>query len=348
MMKKALMIGMVALGFIALGRTDRGYAVQTSALNSGIGEIKDAGGANASPQESISGDWTAKVKQTDRGPVLWLSINGNRDSRRGRFQENTDIPLQEFSGLNPNANSNTRFSLRRESGVVEFEGLFQDGRGVGEFKFTPSGGFTATMRGLGYDDISLDDLFVMTTHDIGTRYINELKSLGYDKLPLRQIISLRVMGVTGEFIKEARGWGYGDLSDNDLIEIKAMGINPEYARSMKALGFDNLSLRKLIELKAMGINEKYVNEARAMGFDNLSANQIVEMKAMGINGAFVRELREVGYDNLKLSQLIELKAMGINADYVKKMRAAGLKNVSVSQLIELKATGVDKALDRNR
>src|SRR5262249_29246239 len=129
MMKKALMIAIVALLPAAFGLFTRGYTAPSPAV-----------------QETISGDWTAKVKQTDRGPVLWLSLNRNPDTRKGRSQMSGDIPLQDFTGLNPNANSSAQFTLRREAGVIFFDGLFKDGRGVGDFRFTSNDGFIAAMR----------------------------------------------------------------------------------------------------------------------------------------------------------------------------------------------------------
>ena len=90
-------------------------------------------------QEAITGDWTAKVRQTDQGPKLWLTMNSNRSEqgeRRGWFNMSSDFPMQDFSGLNPNAGGNTQFSLMREAGTVAFTGLFQEGRG--EVRFLPS------------------------------------------------------------------------------------------------------------------------------------------------------------------------------------------------------------------
>ena len=219
-MKKVLMIGLVAFSLAAFGLFTRGYTAPSPAV-----------------QETITGDWTAKVKQTDRGPVLWLSLNQSSDTRKGRSQMSSDFPLQAFTGLDPNANSNVQFTLQREAGTIFFNGLFKDGRGVGDFRFTPNEGFISVMRNLGYDNLSTEKLFAMVSLDVSTSYINELKSLGYDQLPLDQLFGLRALGVTAAFAKEAQDWGFGKLSANDLIEIKAMGITPDYMRSMKSLGF---------------------------------------------------------------------------------------------------------------
>src|SRR6266511_680811 len=111
-MKKAFMIAIVVLPLAALGLLARGYTAPSSFV-----------------QETITGDWTAKVKQTDKGPVLWLSLNHGSEGRRSGSQMSCDFPLQAFTGLNPNANSNVQFTLQREAGVVFFDGLFKDGRG---------------------------------------------------------------------------------------------------------------------------------------------------------------------------------------------------------------------------
>jgi hypothetical protein len=301
-MKKILMISAIALVFAAVGLLPRSYSAPSSAV-----------------QETITGDWTAKVKQTDRGPVLWLSLNHGSEGRRHRSQMSSDFPLQDFTGLNTNASANVQFTLRREAGTVFFDGLFKDGRGVGDFRFDPNSGFIATMRSLGYDGLTTEKLFTMAVLDVSSNFINEMKSLGFDKPTFDQLISLRALGVTPEFAREAQDWGFGKLSADNLIEIKAMGINPDYIRSMKSLGFDDLSLRKVIELKAMGINEDYVKEMRSAGFENIPVNKLIEMKAMGIT-----------------------------ADYVRKMRELGLKNVSINELIQIKATGADKILAREK
>src|SRR5215510_5226260 len=208
-MKKTFMIAIVTLPLAALGLLARGYNAPSSSV-----------------QETIRGDWTAKVRQTDKGPVLWLSLNYDSERRKGGSQMSCDFPLQDFTGLNPNANSNVQFTLRREAGAVFFDGLFKDGRGVGDFRFEPNSGFIVTMRNLGYDGLTTENLFTMAILDVDSNFIKELKSLGYDKPTLDQLIGLRALGVTTAFAREAQDWGFGKPSAEDLIEIKAMGINP--------------------------------------------------------------------------------------------------------------------------
>jgi hypothetical protein len=245
MMKKALMISTVALVFTAISLLARGYTAPSPAV-----------------QETITGDWTAKVRQTDRGAVLWLSLNRNTDARKGRFQMSSDFPLQDFTGLNPNANSNVQFTLQREAGVVLFDGLFKDGRGVGDFKFTPNSGFVSTMRNLGYDDLPVEKLFSMAIHDVSTRFINELKSLGYDKIPVNKLIAIRIHNINAETISKAKALGYNNIPVDKLISMRIHGVDAKFVKEMKDRGFSNLSVDDLIKLRIHGVDSNYVRRMR--------------------------------------------------------------------------------------
>ncbi|MGH9855982.1 MAG: hypothetical protein ACREBD_39605, partial [Blastocatellia bacterium] len=248
-MKKALIIITIAIVFAALG-------------------VLAHGGGTSSPvaQETITGDWTAKVRQTDRGAVLWLSLNRNTDAGKGRFQMSSDFPLPDFTGLNPNANSNVQFTLQREAGVVLFDGLFKDGRGVGDFKFTPNASFISTMRNLGYDDLSVEKLFSMTMHDVSTSFINELKSFGYDKVPVNKLIAMRIHGVSGDFIRRMQAIGYKDIPADKLIAMRIHGVDEKFIKEVEAMGYKDLPVNKLISMRIHNINAETISKAKALGY----------------------------------------------------------------------------------
>src|SRR5262249_20953660 len=256
-MRKAMIGGTIVLVFIALGFFARGGATAPAF------------------QETITGDWTAKVKQTDKGAVLWLSLNHNTDAGKGRFQMSSDFPLQEFTGLNPNADSNVQFSLQREAGVVLFEGLFKDGKGVGDFKFTPSGGIVTTMRNLGYDDLSVEKHFSMTVHDVSTRFINELKSLGYDKVEVNKLIAMRIHGASGDFIRRMQAIGYKDIPEDKLIAMRIHGVDEKFIREAEAMGYKDLPVNDLITMRIHNIDEEYVKSVQAMGYKDIPFNKLV-------------------------------------------------------------------------
>src|SRR5262245_22633286 len=255
------------------------------------------GDAGVPVQETITGDWTAKVKENSK---LWLSFQYESSSSSGvnitgdrwfnNHTEMFDTPLEQFSGFNPNASGNVQFSLNREAGVVVFDGLFRDGRGVGNFRFTASSSFITAMRSLGYDNLSVSKLFAMALYDINTSFVREMKSLGLD-----------------------------DLSSSKLISLRIFNVNREFIQSMKSLGYENLPTSKLIAFRVHGIDEKYIREVEALGFKRPTAAKLIEMRIFRVNAEFVKEMKDAGYSNLSVEDLIKLRIAGVDSAYIKKM-----------------------------
>ena len=170
-MKKALLCA--ALVVTALGLVYSSRAARTVAA-----------------QEQITGDWSAKVTDTDKGKRLWLQMETRKPN--GHSQMSSTFKLEEFSGFNPNANGNTQFAMKREAGEILFTGLVNDGKGVGDFHFTPNGNFINAMRGLGYDNLSPEKVFAMTLHDVTTKFVDEVKRMGFDKVSADKLIAFRI------------------------------------------------------------------------------------------------------------------------------------------------------------
>src|SRR5262249_825666 len=123
-----------------------------------------SGGTAPVMQDSISGDWTARIKDTTRGKEVLLQLRIERSDKEeswGGWNWGMNLPLQDFRGLDQNASGQTQFAFAKEAGSIVFDGLMKDGNGVGSFKFTPSGGFISAMRGLGYDNLTSEKLLSM-------------------------------------------------------------------------------------------------------------------------------------------------------------------------------------------
>ena len=155
--------------------------------------------------------------------------------------------------------------MQREAGTIVFTGLFSNGKGVGEFRFSPNGNFISTMRGLGYEELSNDKLFTMTLHDVGTRFISELKSLGYDKVPINKLIAMRIHGADGDFIREIESAGFKQVPVDKLIAMRIHGVNKEFIAKARTLGYGELPVDKLITMRIHGINEEYIKGVQALG-----------------------------------------------------------------------------------
>ena len=306
MLRNVLLVGTLALcaigTMLAYGFTKPFITAQASAA-----------------QEAMTGDWTAKIRETPKGTVLWLSLTSNTDSRRGNWQSSSDFPIGDFTGLNPNA-GNTQFSLQREAGTIVFAGLFSQGKGVGEFRFTPNNNFAAAMRGQGDEELSTQKLFTMALHDVGTRFIAELRALGYDKVPVNKLIAMRIHGVDKEFIAKARSLGYGELTVDKLITMRIHGINEEYIKSVQALGYNNVPFDKLVSMKIHNVNGEFIKELDSFGYNSLSVDKLITLRIHNVNGKFIKEMRESGFNNLSVDDLIKLRIHGVDSNYVRRMK----------------------------
>lgn len=305
----------------------------------------------AAAQESITGDWTGKVRETSRGgPVLWLSLmrrEGRDDEKRGRFQTSFDVPLSNFAGLNPNAGGETQFSLQREAGAVAFTGLFRNGNGVGEFRFSPDGGFVTRMQNLGYNEtLTTEKLFSLAVHDVGTNFISELKSLGYDRIPLDKLLAMRIHGADGDFIRRMKAVGVDGLPADKLIAMRIHGVDEQFIREVEAMGLGKQNVDKLISMRIHGVSREYVESVKALGYVDVSLDKLISMRIHGVSGEFVREMEAAGYSQISIDKLISMRIHGVNAQFAKEMRDAGHSNLTIDDLIRLRIHGVDGAYIR--
>src|SRR6266508_2386312 len=81
----------------------------------------------AAAQEQVAGDWSAKVRDTDKGKKLWLELSSEAPDKWRRFNmSSSDYNIEDFTGFNPNANGNTQFALSREAGYFVCSGVVSE------------------------------------------------------------------------------------------------------------------------------------------------------------------------------------------------------------------------------
>ena len=174
------------------------------------------GSFTASPraaQETVRGDWMAEYSTRTRsksstGPRVQLTIKVSNDSSGHRFNSSFGVALADLRGLSLSETNldlpQARFELQRDAGTFFFEGLFRNGKGIGEFRFEPSSGYVAGMRSLGYSDLS-NKLFELAMFDVSRNFIQEMADLGYTNQSLNRLIEFRIHGVSPDYIKAMRG-----------------------------------------------------------------------------------------------------------------------------------------------
>ena len=174
--------------------------------------------AFSAPAEEIRGAWTAEIseKNPDR-----IHLQMNR--RNNNFGQTMD--MSSYTGLRETeVASATRvpvnFSLRREAGVVHYEGTFEDGFGGGQFTFVSNPEFFESVRALGVDVARARTkhlgLMQFAILDVSTAYIRSMQAEGY-RGSLDQYLEFRIFNVTPDLVRNLRNLGYRDVSASQLV-----------------------------------------------------------------------------------------------------------------------------------
>lgn len=176
---KAFLIGLFFFGIFIAPAADNAYC-QNSAAKS------------QTAQKDLTGEWVADFNGDKPAQI---EITFVRPSLGVPNAIGITFPLSEFQTLKPEAinaaKTKVNFSVTREAGTLHWEGSFNRGRGTGLWTFTPNQDFAATMRELGYDNLSEDDLLRAAWHNLTSKYAGELKSAGYNSTKLRQLLRSR-------------------------------------------------------------------------------------------------------------------------------------------------------------
>jgi len=200
-----------------------------------------------------------------------------------------------------------RFDIVREAGTIAFEGYFQSGRGSGTLLFQPNPGFRGQMLGLGFQDITDNQLFNMAVYDVGPRYAADLRAAGVNVASAPQLMSMRIQGITLEYIREIQQLGY-TVNGSELINARVQGINPDYIREMRQI-FPSVSMRDLVNMKVQAIFPDYVQEMRQI-YPSASIRDVINMKVQAIFPDFVRDVRQL-YPSASINDVVSMKIQGV-------------------------------------
>src|SRR5215213_5738819 len=129
------------------------------------------------------GTWTATTRDTKEGRIHINMARGNWNNFGSSFNTNAFTGLSEAQ-INAATQTPVRFELRREAGTIAFDGFFRNGKGAGEFTFTPNQAYLTTIRNMGIDvdierrsrrgrdnDDEHDPLFALAALDVSTDFI---------------------------------------------------------------------------------------------------------------------------------------------------------------------------------
>jgi hypothetical protein len=306
-----------------------------------------AAAASAAHAGVLQGSWTAR-SESDRTDRLYLSLETDRHHQHG-----SDVDPRDLKGLKPaDITSDTRvpvrFTLEREAGTVEFEGEFRDGRGAGEFTFTPDPEYRERLRSLGLRPRRVSgeedrDLFELTLLDVSTDFIRSMQKAGYDDEALDKYVAFRIFGIDPAYVREMASLGFDHLSANKLTETRIHGVTPDYIRSMRAAGED-LTLDEYIQSRIFGISPEFTAEMERAGYPDLGRNMLLNFRIHGVTPEFIASLRDAGYAHVPASKLVEMRIFNVTPEFIRRANRAAGRRLPVSKLVEMRIFHVDPDL----
>lgn len=272
-----------------------------------------------SAQGVVTGTWTAAVGEENAKLHLNLEREGKKKHQLGQsfgFSE-----LQGLTREHAAAGGPVRFSLVREAGTIECEGSFQNGKGSGTFRFTPSQSYVSAMKSRGFD-FEKDPKFAVE------------ESLE------ERLLTAAALNVTTALADDLVSADFGKLGVSDLFKAAIFKVDSKFMREMKASGFPNLGMEELVKARIFKIDAKFVTEATQMGFDKEPFESLVKMKIFKVTPEFVTEVRNAGLQNLSIEEVVKLRIFKIDAEFIRQAVTDGVE-LKVEKLVQRKL-GVDR------
>jgi hypothetical protein len=329
----------------------------------------DTAAPAAQPAESrptVQGTWRTDADNswTRNNRERWVSIQLRYDGGNSGF----GLPERDVPALADRAaDGPVQFTLRRDAGRFDFTGRLEDGRGRGDFAFTPSTDFVAAMGRLGYARLSDDDVWRFAMHDVSRDYVTDFRTAGYQldtsdliksrihgatpafaqqmsqetktRMEIDQLVKMRIHGVTPEFIKEMRDLGFKTESIDDFVSFRIHGVNPGFIKTFTDLGYKDLDGRDLVKMRIHGVSAQFVRELAELGYKNLPIDELVKMRIHGVTPDYIRRMREIGYPDIKVDRLVQFRIHGVDEDLVRRAKARGFNDLSADDLVDLAIHG---------
>lgn len=168
---------------------------------------------------ALDGAWTATLND-DRDHINFNLTTGHGNNM-GITMTVASLTSLTPSQINAATMTAVNFDLRREAGMISFEGTFRNGKGAGQFTFAPDHAYIDKLRALGVE-FSLEgkhhrrphteeeDLFTLALHDVSTAYIKSMQAIGY-KTTLEKYLTMRIFNITPEYVHSMESLGFGKL-----------------------------------------------------------------------------------------------------------------------------------------
>jgi hypothetical protein len=298
--------------------------------------------------DELRGAWTATIAKEHPGK-LYFSLQTGRNDQNGSLFERSAFHGLSAADIDSRTRVPVEFELQREAGTVRFEGTFREGRGGGDFTFTPNREFRKELRAAGvrFPERDLDEdreLLNLALFDVSIPFIRSMQVLGYDET-LEKYIAFRIFDVGPDYVHDMDAVGFKHLSADKLTETRIHGATPEYIRKMRAAG-DDLTLDQYIESRIFQVTPEFADEMARAGYPNLRRDMLVQFRIHDVNPEFVSDLREVGYTHLPPDKLVEMRIHGVTPEFIRRVNKAGYERVPVDKLVQMRIFHIEPEMVR--
>jgi hypothetical protein len=280
------------------------------------------------------GSWQIRLAVDGRYAHLTVSVAPN--SSYG-----TTIPLDRIEGLAAiltGPGGPAHYTLKRDAGTFDFDGVIREGAGGGTFSFTPNTAFGEELVRRGFSRPTAIDLGMLAWSDIGFAFIDELNALKYERPTLQQLVNGARHGVTRTYLREMSELGYRVGTIDALVRLRDHGVDPPFIQGLRTLGYE-LNMDQLVDARNHGVDPAYVQDLQALGYKALSLDELVNARNHGVDPAFIRDMASAGYQHPSLADLIRLRSHGVDAKTVERLKSRGFDHPSIDRLIELQSHG---------
>ena len=293
----------------------------------------------------VEGTWSARLYTKDKAGAplearLQLQMNIDDDRDRDWSNWGQSVRVSELANLPANLQpaQDVKFELRRDAGVVVFNGRFEEGRGVGHLAFTANREFARALAQQTSEPPTDRELFSYAMVDVSRAFVNELRTMGFGDVSLEEAYKLRIHGTTIDFVKSIRA-EYPNVDLDDIKKLRIHGVNTGYIAGLKAAGLQNPSLDEVLKFRIHGVTLDYVKEMCALGLAH-DLDDIVQSRIHGVTPAFAKDMAALGYKGLDFSDLRKFRIHGVTPDFVRDMASLGYKNIDADTLVKFRIHGI--------
>ncbi len=297
----------------------------------------------------IVGDWSAKIMSGCETACIDLEVQ--RSSWGHHNTWGNTHKLTDFVGLDASLanakDSAVHFELRRDAGIMSFDGRFHSGEGSGKFSFAASAEYVQGMKALGYSSLDQEQIFAFAIHDVSRQFVKDMGDVGYRNLSTDELMAFRIHGVSPEFARAMIELLPEKPSPDNLVAMRIHGVSPEFTKEINALLGKRFSVDELVAFRIHGVSPEFVREVRESVSKDVSADDLVAMRIHGASPEFVKSMTALMGHNLPVEQLVAFRIHGVSPEFTEEIQKLVEKNISSDDLVAFRIHGVSPEFVRS-